>query len=525
MPEPLIPFDLYEPFLKAVESGESETRALRLQKMVALLSKPRLATLQALMEILVLVASKRHLNKMGAENLAVVFAPTLFRPQGDDLSQSMKDTPLTTACVVLMIDFFDRIFPAATPKKAPSRSVSPGPELFVPKALPVPTLPPLPEHRKVANLVSASATMGKSNKRGSVTLDNAQLGSLLARKAVVAGPSFDDLQALLGKHVFAQYVVDSRWYPAVVESFSAQEGLFVVVFSDYGNRQYCRRDQITMSDPNVVQVQQPAQLSPQLPPRSLSPPPPQLHHQVSAPVIARPEVLPRPAPARSNTVMTKSQPSIAQVMPRPRPPIAPRQSDSQLAEHVVGGSSTNLPPQPISPRAVQRSQTVMPARKSDNPLSSSSPVLTRPAPAPRPSAPTNSGAFSPVSVPQPIARTPPTVSPPQPLPPLPGLPPPNALPLHVVLSPRIDHSLSAPASVIEYEENDDNDDEDYTRSMDMPALPPKPDKILSQMKEIAQLQQQQQPKEEEEEEIVVAIDPNSLVSSAPPPAYVEFDDE
>lgn len=523
MPEPLIPFDLYDPFLKAVESGESEMRALRLQKMVALLSRPRYATLQALMEILVAVASKRHVNKMGAENLAVVFAPTLFRPKGDNLSQSMNDTPLTTACVVLMIDYFDRIFPAAAAaKKQPPRPSSPGPELFVPQPLPVPTLPPLPESQRP--------------RRGSITLDNAQLGSFLAKKAAASSaPSAEEMRALIGLKVWAQYAVDGRWYPAVVESFAQQEGLLVVAFSDYGNRQYSRRDQITFSDPNIAPPASPpcpppnvAPVSPQLPVRSQTPPP----SLVTAP--PRKDVAVRPlAPARSNTVMTRSTPSIAPVAPRPRPPIAPRQSDSQLADQVSVAASAAPP---ISPRSMmQRAQTVLPVqpRKSDTPIGS------RPAPAPRPNPVSGSFAAIPTAParsvePQPV-RLPPAAAPPLPtvdqLPPLPQLPPASAIPQHIVPSPRIE-SYSAPASVIEYSANDveaEDDMEDYTMSADMPILPPKPEKILSQMKEIAQLQQSEvaslPPLGLVEEGVVVAVDANSLVSSAPPPMYAEFDDE
>ena len=100
MPEPLVPFDLYAAFVGAVSDGTPEQQAVRLQKLAALLSKPRFETLKALMEILVTVAAGVDHNKMGAENLAVVFAPNLFRPASDDPTVSMRDMPSTTACVV-----------------------------------------------------------------------------------------------------------------------------------------------------------------------------------------------------------------------------------------------------------------------------------------------------------------------------------------------------------------------------------------------------------------------------------------
>jgi hypothetical protein len=464
MPEPLIPFDLYEPFLRAVESGEMEVRALRLQKMVALLSKPRMATLQALMEILVSVTKKSYVNKMGAENLAVVFAPTLFRPAGLDLNQSMNDTPLTTCCVVLMIDFFDRIFPC-TQKKQSKAPV----ELFVPEQVPLPMLPPLPDTR-------GQLFMNSKGKRGSATLDNAQLGAFLAKKSAIASPTpVDEMRALVGQKVWAQYAVDGKWYSAVVENFSPIEGMLLVVFADYGNRQYCRRDQVTFTDPNVRISPPPS--PPSSPPAS--PPPLSLPQ-----AVPRPEALPRPSSPRSNaaTTMVRSTPTVPQLRPRP----LKQSAEGDLCSPPKGA------PESVSPRSgMVRAHTVMsvrpadrvdppprktdaPAvapRKSDSPAPSpssptlshvpnSSPTLSRPAPAPRPNV--RSATFVPIALPARSSADSPVVTARGPasaaeniasIPSLPQLPR-TVLP-HLVPSPRV--VASAPASVIETEGGSKNE--------------------------------------------------------------------
>jgi hypothetical protein len=50
-------------------------------------------TLQALVEVLRMVADKQAINRMGAENLAIVMAPNLFRPPGDDIVRVVISTP------------------------------------------------------------------------------------------------------------------------------------------------------------------------------------------------------------------------------------------------------------------------------------------------------------------------------------------------------------------------------------------------------------------------------------------------
>ncbi len=394
MPEPLIPFDLYEPFTRAVMEGEMEQRALRIQKIVALLSKPRFAALNALMEILVRVAASKNVNMMTAENLSVVFAPTLFRPPGNDLSRSMTDTPLTTCCVVLMIDFYDRIFPPDESLKKKGR-----PELFVPQKLDMPPLPPLP-----GGLAEVKKAGGK---RGSVTIDNAQLGSLLAKKS--HNSSVDELVALVGRQVWAQNNVDGKWYRAAIEAVS-DEAVATVVFVDYGNRQYCARDQITTSDPNVSLSVRPTPSMKPTVPHSMLPTSPVLAAPNAAPAqpqpgvrvepAARPEAVPRPLP-RSQTqvgVLAKSTPSLSIVAP-PRPDRAsPRQSDLQVSPR--GGVAYPQPPNDAPPRGITGSQTSTSARPvaperdirraPDN--SSGSSTGARPAPAPRPAV--SSASFS-----------------------------------------------------------------------------------------------------------------------------------
>ena len=368
MPEPLVPYDLYEAFVTAVTTeGHEDTKALRLQKIASLLSAPRYATLRALMEICCLVAHEQKVNKMGAENLAVVFAPTLFRPRGGDLEQQMRDTPRTTDCVMLFINHFDRIFPSDEEKKAQqveTRILQPVTrghahtksqvEKFVPlkpvEMPALPSLPPLPQLARVKN----------PGKRGSVTLDNAQLGMPKVRRDSV-------LESLVGQRVWALYQGDTMWYPAELETVDVN-GMGIVVFTDYGNKQVCLPSQISV-DPPASPSQTPMSSSPALPNRRDKTLLPGSVRQSDQMPVAPPR-----APGRSGTTlqrnqgsksttsmhtsMQKSAPSIPSVSPRTLVQLSPR----------------SLPPNSIrsSPRSPARGEPpgVVPSRAPAVPLNS-----------------------------------------------------------------------------------------------------------------------------------------------------------
>lgn len=173
-----------------------------------------------------------------------------------------------------------------------------------------------------------------------------------------------------------------------------------------------------------------------------------------------------------------------------------------------------------------RSQTTLGPRKSDTPSPSSSPLLSRPAPAPR--SPNPVGGFGvavalPAPAPRPKSSASQAVAAGQSsgesLPPLPELPPP------VSSFPQGSRHgfISAPSSVIESRADDNDDELDQFMSSEIPVLPPKPESILSQMKEVAQQQHQHQQQQLETERVVMS-DANALVSNAPPPVYAEFDE-
>ena len=47
---------------------------------------------------------------MQTHNMAIVFAPTVLRPEGDDLQRQLRDGGHAVACVQTLLDRYDEIF-------------------------------------------------------------------------------------------------------------------------------------------------------------------------------------------------------------------------------------------------------------------------------------------------------------------------------------------------------------------------------------------------------------------------------
>ena len=56
------------------------------------------------------VSLEANTNKMTPANIAIVFAPNLLKPPGDDLLMQMRDTEFSNHLMILFISEFDSIF-------------------------------------------------------------------------------------------------------------------------------------------------------------------------------------------------------------------------------------------------------------------------------------------------------------------------------------------------------------------------------------------------------------------------------
>uniref|UniRef100_A0A3P9LL37 Myosin IXAa n=1 Tax=Oryzias latipes TaxID=8090 RepID=A0A3P9LL37_ORYLA len=104
LPNPLMTFELYEEFVRAMGSQDKKEIIRGVYSIIDQLSRTHLNTLERLIFHLVRIALQEDTNRMSANALAIVFAPCILRcPDTIDPLQSVQDISKTTACVEYII--------------------------------------------------------------------------------------------------------------------------------------------------------------------------------------------------------------------------------------------------------------------------------------------------------------------------------------------------------------------------------------------------------------------------------------
>ncbi|XP_006167320.2 unconventional myosin-IXa isoform X5 [Tupaia chinensis] len=104
LPNPLMTFELYEEFLRAMGLQERKETVRGVYSVIDQLSRTHLNTLERLIFHLVRIALQEDTNRMSANALAIVFAPCILRcPDTTDPLQSVQDISKTTTCVELIV--------------------------------------------------------------------------------------------------------------------------------------------------------------------------------------------------------------------------------------------------------------------------------------------------------------------------------------------------------------------------------------------------------------------------------------
>ncbi|XP_054633613.1 unconventional myosin-IXa-like isoform X7 [Dunckerocampus dactyliophorus] len=105
LPSPLMTFELYKEFLRAMGQADKREVIRGVYSVIDQLSRTHLSTLERLIFHLVRIALQEETNRMSANALAIVFAPCVLRcPDTIDPMQSVQDISKTTACVELIIN-------------------------------------------------------------------------------------------------------------------------------------------------------------------------------------------------------------------------------------------------------------------------------------------------------------------------------------------------------------------------------------------------------------------------------------
>ncbi|NWZ28690.1 RHG15 protein, partial [Asarcornis scutulata] len=110
LPEPLVPYELFNPFIEAIKLPDPQEQVQRVAELVQSLPPPNYATLRYLVAHLCRVMERADVNLMTRQNIGIVFGPTLLRPEREPGSLAVGMSQQNQA-VELLLAHFDCIFP------------------------------------------------------------------------------------------------------------------------------------------------------------------------------------------------------------------------------------------------------------------------------------------------------------------------------------------------------------------------------------------------------------------------------
>eukprot|EP00026_Physarum_polycephalum_P003030 Phypoly_transcript_03039.p1 GENE.Phypoly_transcript_03039~~Phypoly_transcript_03039.p1 ORF type:complete len:360 (+),score=52.81 Phypoly_transcript_03039:1399-2478(+) len=111
LPEPLLSFDLYNQFLNVLRSGSGPDRdALLYKSLIKSLPPGDKLLVQSLLALLSDIAKNQDKNKMTVSNLAIVFGPSLLRPQSVNAATELFDMPDVSRVIEFFINHHVQLF-------------------------------------------------------------------------------------------------------------------------------------------------------------------------------------------------------------------------------------------------------------------------------------------------------------------------------------------------------------------------------------------------------------------------------
>ncbi|XP_075438341.1 rho GTPase-activating protein 27-like isoform X4 [Ascaphus truei] len=87
--EPLFPYSHFDQFIDAIKMSDQAQRIRRLKELVMSLPSPNLETMRVLFKHLCSVIERREANRMSVQSVAIVFGPTLLKPETESGNLAM----------------------------------------------------------------------------------------------------------------------------------------------------------------------------------------------------------------------------------------------------------------------------------------------------------------------------------------------------------------------------------------------------------------------------------------------------
>jgi hypothetical protein len=108
LPNPLVTFDVYELIIDSVEIHSTQGRIELLQKSLLELPRVHRDVLEFLIFHLRRVVERHEENLMTSQNVAVVFAPTIMRPES--LAREMTDVQKKNDVLKFLVENCQEVF-------------------------------------------------------------------------------------------------------------------------------------------------------------------------------------------------------------------------------------------------------------------------------------------------------------------------------------------------------------------------------------------------------------------------------
>jgi len=109
---PLLTFEFYQVWITTMAEGAEDAKqlAIKIRKVIKRLPPQNQAILARLMGLLFKVAANADKNLMNVNNIAIVFAPTLLRPPGDQIDLAIQHSSYSNNLVKFMIENYETVF-------------------------------------------------------------------------------------------------------------------------------------------------------------------------------------------------------------------------------------------------------------------------------------------------------------------------------------------------------------------------------------------------------------------------------
>lgn len=110
LPEPIIPFILFDEFIAAVQISEVDEKVQTLKDLVRSLPEPNHDTLNYIICHLNSVREHSEMNRMTTQNIGIVFGPTLMRPEKEQFANIAANMAYQNQVVENFLTHYEEIF-------------------------------------------------------------------------------------------------------------------------------------------------------------------------------------------------------------------------------------------------------------------------------------------------------------------------------------------------------------------------------------------------------------------------------